>query len=284
MAKKNKIVLQVVTLLLLSISFLSCKNILDEFAKKDTDEALLIQAKIQMNSSLWTEAIATFAQMSTAFRDRRDVRIQHAKAYAGRCGLDLLGLFETLSNNLSSSRLYPILLSALSGATTTHADDCIAAESLMLGISTVAANRTVEENTTLAFISFAKMGAIMAAFADDAVPVNGTVDADFQPCQNNTTPGMPNAYVAELGLSIASESLSEAISSGGLSGADELAVVTNTCTLMAGLGANNFCGSTAAQILADASKLDGVRFTLRDTAVIGIGGAVTCSLPVCACP
>ncbi|MCB9025073.1 MAG: hypothetical protein H6625_02040 [Bdellovibrionaceae bacterium] len=270
---------------IISFSLTNCTNILDEFAKKDTDEALLFEAKKNMNDGSWDLAIANFAKMSTAFLAERDVKLQHAKAYAGRCGLDLLQLFEDLSSNLSTGRLYALLMSAFTGATSSNADDCATAEDLLLSISTSASSRSSEENSTLAFISFAKMGAIFAAFSDETTS-DGTVDGDFDACQDNTSPGVPEAYVREvgIGLAIASTSLTAAISSGGLTGADELTSATSACTALEALGAQfNFCSQTDPSALT-ADQVKAIRWTMMDNQSIGLGGANNCDLSGVSCP
>ncbi|MCB0357634.1 MAG: hypothetical protein KDD40_11530 [Bdellovibrionales bacterium] len=273
---KNKIFIYLFTF---HFALLGCSNILDEFAKKDTDEALLFEAKKNMNDSQWNLAIANFNDMSADFLAKREVKLQHAKAYAGRCGLDLLQLFEDLSTNLATGRLYPLLMSAFTGATTTNADDCAQAEALILSISTAPGSRTTEENTTLAFISFAKMGAIFAAFADEGT-ADGITDTDFDACQNNTTPGISETYVREIGigLALASNSLAAAVSGGGLSGADELSSVQDACTALAALGATyNFCDETDPAALT-ANQVKAIRWTMMDNQNIGLGGANTCNI------
>ncbi|MCB0391087.1 MAG: hypothetical protein KDD58_07345 [Bdellovibrionales bacterium] len=267
----------------MSFSLVSCSNILREFAKKDTDEALLYEAKKNMNDGEWTAAIANFDSMSASFLKKRDVVLQHAKAYAGRCGLDLLQLFEDLSSNLSSGRLYPLLMSAFTNATTTNVDDCGEAENLLISIAASADNRTSEENTTLAFISFAKLGTIFSAFADEST-ADGSTDGDFNACQDNQTPGIPEAYVREVGISIAiaSVSLTAAIAEGGLSGGDELNSISSVCSALDDLSTAtgldlNFCDQTDPNSLTS-EQVKAIRWTMIDNQVIGLGGATSCDL------
>lgn len=274
-----------VFIFLLGFLLLSCSNILNEFAKEDTDEALFYEAKKNMNDSNWNAAIANFTDMSNSFLAKREVKLQHAKAYAGRCGLDLLQLFESLSTNLSTGRLFALLMSAFSGATTSRADDCATAEDLLISIAASASSRNSEENTTLAFISFAKMGAIFAAFADETT-VDGSTDADFDACQDSATPGISESYVREIGigLAIASSSLAEAISSGGLSGADELASATSACSALETLGPQfNFCSQTDPNSLT-AEQVKAIRWTMMDNQSIGLGGSNNCDLSGVDCP
>ncbi len=280
--------IRILSLCLISLGLVSTScssNILDEFAKKDTNEALLFEAKKDMNDSEWTAAIAKFADMSSDFLAQRDVKLQNAKAYAGRCGLDLLQLFEDLSTNLSTGRLYALLMAGFVGGTATQADDCATAEGLIVSIAASAGSRTSEENTTLAFVSFAKMGATFAAFADDTLS-DGSTDADFNGCQDNLTPGMPDAYVREvgIGLAIASTSLTAAIASGGLSGGGELSSATSACTALEALGAQyNFCTETdTASLTADQVKA--IRWTMMDNQSVGLGGASACDLSNASCP
>ncbi len=263
---------------------ISCSNILDEFAKKDTDEARLTEAIKNMNKQNWSAAIANFENMSSGYLTKRDVKLQYAKAYAGRCGLRLLDLIENMSS-LDSSLLYPILMEAFMGLTTTHADDCIQAESIMLSIASSATSRTPEENTVLAFISFAKMGAIFSSFADEDV-VDGETDTDFNACSDTISPGVPDEYVRQVGtgLGIAITSLTTALSGGGLSGVDALDAATAACSALASLGAQfNFCGETDPSAFT-ADQVKAIRWTMMDNQVIGLGGAVNCDLSGVTCP
>jgi len=280
-------------LALLTCGLISCSgNILKEFAKTDTDEALLIEAKIHMNNSEWAQAIATFGKMSTAFAARREIKLQEAKAYAGSCGVDLLSMADSLSKNLGTGRMLNILMGAMVGSTQAQADDCITAESLITGIAGNAANRTTEENTTVAFIAFGKVGAILAAFADDA-DGNATVDADFNGCDSTAAVGIPDNYVAQVGtgITIGSSSLTEALVNGGNAGSNELSSLTGACTNMSGnYSSNDFCSITDASTFSAAAIL-GIRFMINDDQTMGVGGLKACNLGVapptsgyCICP
>lgn len=275
--------------LILAFSFLSlsCRNMLEDVAKKDTNAALLHAAKLLMNASDWTGAIDKFGEMTADYVAKREVKSQHAKAYAGRCGLELMQMISDLASNLATTNLFLIFMQSMQGATTTNIDDCIQAEAIMYSIAADPADRTENENLNLAFISFAKMGAILAAYADETLP-DGVPDVGFDSCADNAAPGLPNtptAYAGHVatGFNHALKSLEAVLAGGGTVGNDELTLLDSACTAIESYApAYNFCDVFDPSAL-DANQLKGIRTVIQDGNLVGIGSCGGASLAACAC-
>src|SRR5258708_35606771 len=83
-----KNLLLIICIFLLSVS---CRNFLSP-SSKTSDDSLLVDAQIAMNKKDYTSALGKFKLMSAAYLLQRDVIALNASAYAGRCGLDFIGL------------------------------------------------------------------------------------------------------------------------------------------------------------------------------------------------
>lgn len=256
-------------------------NLLSEFAKKDTDEALLRSAKIHIDKSEWGEAIAAFDQMSATYTAKREVKIVQASAYAGRCGLNLLSLAEALSGSLTSL-LFKFLMQQYPGATTANRDDCVTAETIVKSIDTDPANRTTDENLLMVFLSFAKIGVTLAAHAD-SVTVDGEPDAGWNSCTDDAS-NFPDASVREVGtgLAIALTSLT-AVSASSTIGSGQLTSFTDLCNNLETLDPNlNFCAITDSSNFT-AQHLQAIRSLVGANEFVGIGSCNN-TLVNCLCP
>jgi hypothetical protein len=193
-ARKNRIFLFSLSAILMLVS--CSQNALLESAKRDTDAALLFEAKKKMNSSLWTDAITMIGRMSAAGQAERATKVTLASAYAGRCGLDLIRLADQISNS-AGTNFFSLLGSSMRAATAPSVTDCIAAETTLLAISSDPTALTADENMMLSFIGFSKIGAILAAYAD--LDDDGSADAGFDACD---TADIPEAMVRQFGTGI----------------------------------------------------------------------------------
>lgn len=253
----------------------SCKNALEESAVKNSNEAYYFDAQRAMDSGLWDSAIAKLAALTPEFRARRDVVGTTASAYAGRCGLNMLLLAKSIADN-SSTRLFPLLLSNFRTATTGSISDCIEAENRMRTLAPADdyTRLTPDENVFLAFVEFAKVGAILGTFGD--LNHDGTVDPGFDSCQ---TPQLADNYLREIGtgLNIAAASL---VASGSSIGSSAFSGISSACSsLPASL---NFCGVfTPAGFSVNMAKALGGLVKAQDA--VGVG-TCTDTTPNCVCP
>ncbi len=263
---------------LIAASSLSCsQNAFLESAKRDTDAALLFEAKKQMNGSQWTAAIDTLLRMSPTGRAERAAKTALASAYAGRCGLNLIRLADQLSNAGNGGGLFALFMGALQNATVSSVADCKEAEETLRSISTDPAARTVDENLMLSFIEFSKMGAILATYAD--TNNDGTADPGFDACN---VADLPEAMVREFGtgITLAIEGLN---ASGSTLGSSLATAVSGACSALAGVNpAYDFCSITEpADFSADQVKaLAGLIHSEDDPGL----GTCTDTLAACVCP
>lgn len=169
-------------LALLVVSAASCSvNILEEFADKESNEALLVEAKIQINKRQWQAAINLFNDMTPAFLAQRDVVVLHASAYGGLCGIDFLSLTDAISN-MGTSNLLEVLLAEMKGAGAAAYNACNTAEDLLLSNLPASAARTEDENLLVALISLGKMGSILAEDATLDSDDDGVVETTWGGC------------------------------------------------------------------------------------------------------
>ncbi len=262
-------------LFLLSLSSCS-QNAFLESAKKDTDEARIFEARKLMNQSRWAEAITAIQATSTAMQAKRETKATLASAYAGKCGLNLIQMADRISS-AGSAALFPILLTALRTADAAAITSCQLAETTLLSISTSAASRTADENTLLAFVGFAKIGAVLALYAD--TDDDGSAQVAFNPCN---TGELPDAMLREVGtgVTIAVASLG---ASGTSIGSALSTSVSSACTALAGVDpAYNFCSITDP-VGFSANQVKAIGGLVRSTDSPGLG---TCAgdIATCVCP
>ncbi len=240
--KKLKQILIVATLLPLLSGATGCKNAFEEASSKTTDDAYEFQAEVYANRKEWTSAIATIGLMTPQGQAKRSTQVTLASYYAGRCGLDLLSLATQIADGISTTKLMPILLSAMKARTLTNLSDCVESESRLLAVGATPASRSPEENVLLAFVEFAKMGVALSSSNADA-NLDGALDAGFDPC---STSDIADTSVQELGtgLVIGATSLS---ASGSDAAADAVSAVATMCSAVDSyLGSSDFCDGTTA--------------------------------------
>jgi hypothetical protein len=265
---------------------LTCSvNILENFADKNTNMAYYYDAQKLINDGEYQAAIDKLDLITGEFGSDRKVVGLKASAYGGLCGINFLNFVEAMSN-MGTTRIFPFLMSAFTGATSARISACITAQNLMVGIGT-AALRTSDENMFLLVVSFAKIGNILAFYAD--ADSNGTLDGTYTPANVCTqgTPGriaggdIDNADAIELGtgLALAIEQLTALAGTVDL-GSSSLTTVSTTCAALP----VNFCAMTTnadwTDGSTDAEERAGVRTLLNESQDVGLG---TCTGDVTAC-
>lgn len=208
----------------------SCsKNIFDEIADKETPAAIYFQAKREINKGNYSLAITLLESLDDSYLQVRERVPVYASAYAGRCGLVFLTLLDNIQNAGSGSVLVT-LMSGFPGALASHVTDCMRAETILESLGGITA-RSSDENLLMAFVSLAKIGAILASLAD--TDRNGTADAGFNQCDATD---LPEAMVREVGAGIAVTLLS--LTAVGTSYVDDaMADITSLCQLNPNLAA-----------------------------------------------
>ncbi len=252
------------------------QNAFIESAKRDTDSALIFEARKLMDASAWSEAIAMINRMSADGQANRNTKVTLASAYAGKCGLNLIRLAEQISSS-AGQNFFGLLLSALRGANAASIAACVLAESTIQSISNVPATRTSDENVMMAFVGFAKIGAVLAAHAD--TNGDGTPDPSFDACDPAM---MPEAMLREVGtgVTLAVDALA---ASGGSIGSGLANSVTAACDQLATIDPSyDFCTvTTTAGFSAEQVRALGGLVQSSDNPGLG-----TCAgnLQSCVCP
>ncbi|MGE3974316.1 MAG: hypothetical protein AB7F59_07325 [Bdellovibrionales bacterium] len=217
----------------------SCANIFSESADKNTDPVRLFEARKKIDAGDWTGAINQITGMTTAYQQQRHVRTLLASAYAGRCGLDVLTIIKNLQTGGTS--FLQILMRAFVGATASKVADCRLAEDTINAISDNAGLRLTDENLLMTFLSFGKVGAILAASAD--TDADGNVDAGYNPCT-----ALSNTEAAEIVTGLANAVISIGVAGSDIGG-EQVEDLTEVCDAAADQG-------VAICELTDTSEVD----------------------------
>lgn len=253
-------------------------NILEEFSDSTTNDALLFSAKQLINEGDYSGAIAKFDAMSADFLSQRDVKTLRASAYLGLCsGIDFLDLIDAIGS-MGGARIIPWIMSTFQGGTVARQTACVQAEDVIKTIHAYGESRTSDENLLMAFIGFAKMGAIITRYGDSGTP-DGTVDAGFDPCDVGDIPSVA-AREFTTGLNIAIDSLSNIGSSTIGSGA--ISAITAMCATYPTL---TFCTDPPQVLTTDINALEeqAVRSLMNESQDVGLG-TCTGDVVACACP
>lgn len=254
---------------LLTVNVSCSVNILENFADKTTNEALLIDAKILINKGLFTEALAKIDLMTDSFEADRGVVALKAQAHAGLCGLNFFDFVLALKD-LGTQKILPFLIGAFrSGADTTKIDACVTAENLIKSIGVVGA-RTTDENLLMLLVSFTKIAQVLSYYAD--ANQDGTATATYDICTaggaRTAAGNMPDADVGEVGtgLTLAMENLAAVAGAIDL-GSGTLDSVTTECDSLP--AQYDFCAKTVkADFTAD--ELTAIRSFVREGSAYGL--------------
>lgn len=280
----------------LALVNLTCSvNILENFADKTTNAALYTAAKKLINSGDYDAALAKLALITGSFATDRSVIGLKASAYGGKCGISYLTFVENLAN-MGTTKLFAFLMGQFRSATSATIDACTTAQDLMVSIGAVG-TRTSDENMFLLVISFAKIGNILAFYADS--DHDGALDAGFtepNTCTLGGTRGAGNDFadadVVEMGVStaLALEQL-QALSGTINLGSSSLTTLTTLCSTLAGAPFNTpICTMTTNASWTDGSNDNLENYAMRtlvnEGQDIGIntcptvgGDAATCPCP-----
>jgi hypothetical protein len=260
----------ILMLIAMAMATASCgQNAFLESAKRDSDAALLFEAQKLMNKSQWTEAIEKLQLMSVTGRAKRDSKAALASAYAGRCGLNLIAFADAVAN--ASGNLFPVFLSVMRSSDSQDISDCISAETTLLSINEDAAARTANENMLMAFVGWAKIGAILAVEAD--TNDDGSADGGWDACTLSAS--LKGEIGTGLTISVASLAQTGTSVGGTLSSS-----INSICTT---LGPSfDFCSITDSSAFTS-DQLRAIGALTKSTDQPGVG---TCAgnVNTCICP
>ena len=265
----------------IALVFLGCTNAFDEFAKKDSDDALYFGAQLNMANGEYDLAIGKFQKISTTYLSQRAVTANYAAAYAGRCGLNLINLADAFSTDNGATNVFRLLMRQFSGISASRAADCKTAETLMLSIAAAASGRTADENTFLVFLELAKIGAYLALNVDTS-PIDGTPDVGYDVCVVTTAWDTASREVATA-VSIIRDSLNGPNMPTLLS--SMASTLTTACTaIQTAYPAGNFCttpATTDTNATTITTAIKAIKGVIGCTTNPGLGYAAPAT---CVCP
>jgi hypothetical protein len=256
----------------------SCSNLFKLAANKETDKALLYEAKKLIDEQKYTNAITYLNQLSPTFAADNKVRITFASAYAGACGMEFITFFGNIKGGISGA-FYKLFMNLFTNRTS-DSSYCILAEKK---IKEIGANATARDTVTgekeanffMAILAMAKAGSILRNKAD--LDNDGIKDASFDVCTNDATTGFTSAEVDELvtGFGLFIENVPYLLGAGSTASlTGNLTAVCPTCLI------------TDITTITDATELQTVRSVYRDllnSSAAGIGSCtdspfITCCL------
>lgn len=145
-------------------------------ADKNSDDALMYEARQKVNDGDYDGALEVIANLSTSRRQSHEGRVLEATALSGKCGLDFIKLAKDIVDGIDANQLFKVLGANMRAATSY--DYCAQAETVLLG--TQASEMTSDDQIFLVFLEFAKLGAILAA--SGAIDANGSVVPTYDSC------------------------------------------------------------------------------------------------------
>lgn len=253
-----------IIILLLNVFLLSCSgNLFLASSNKNSDDALLYDAEMALNSGDWDTAITKITSMSATAQATNEAILLLASAYGGQCGLQAINITNAISG---SDPLFLALMKEISNADATAITACINMEDTL---DTLSGTLTTSNYIFKVYASMAKIGAIANATAD--TDDDESVDAGFDGCD---TLDLSDTYASHIftGLSRIITNLNNA----GLSGDASLSGVSAIC--------GGACDETDTANV-DATDRDVARELLitNDIGINACGGAFG-SGGGCACP
>lgn len=269
---------KILKLLVTVVVCVSCSNVFEEVAKKDTEQSVYYEAKLALNDRNYDSAISLLQSLGPTFLAQRDVALIYASAYSGRCGLEFVTLIEALST-IGSDNLFLFLMGNYVGGTDARIADCLASEAILNGFGDYTV-RIPDENILMGFSSLTKIGTILSRYADtdgDGVTDDdGTPAGTFDHCD---TTDFPDSAVREIGTGMANAitsitAVATDISSGTLT------EITDYCNMDSNL--NIFCTNTDPNAYT-ANHIRALR-QLLGSADMGIGACTNFTDLACVCP
>lgn len=160
---------------------LSCekKNIFDDFASSNSDEALYLEARKHLDEFEFDDTIAIIEnRLSVAYRAQKKVRSTLMYAYGGKCGISFLQIVNRMQNT-TETKLFPLAMD-LFQQTQVDSVHCETAAEILAGLG-AASVRTTNENLFGAILGLAQVGTTLKEGLD--TDDDGQVDAGADVCQ-----------------------------------------------------------------------------------------------------
>jgi hypothetical protein len=242
----------------------SCsQNYLKELSDKNSDDAIIYDAKVAVNEQNYDHAIELLTQrLSAGSQTKAEAREVLAGAYAGKCGLNFLTFIDGLANAVSGS-IFRLVSNPFIGVDV-DANYCL--DSLQtLDLIGAPDARTTNQNAFASIVGMVLMGASTRSYTDDS-PVGGDGNQDSV----GISCGLTNSQIDNiiLGFGYMSQNITAISASqiGSISSNTILQAIA-ACTALAGSSCEITNPSAINNSLRDVFK------DLLNTTQYGIGAA-----------
>lgn len=246
---------------ILGISLSGCSvNFFEELADKNSDDALIFDARTAVNSQQYDTAIEILTvQLSVSGQQKTEAREVLSSAYAGKCGLNFIEYVDGLSNSTSGTA-FQLASNPFVGITVAPEYCLQSLQTLDLIGST--SERTINQNAFASIVGMVLMGSSTRLYTDDT-PTNGDGTPDAVGISCTLTDAQIDNVVLGYGyMSTNFSALGDDIgASAGASFSDSI----DACVAVAG---------SACEITDPASITTQIRDTMKDllnTQEYGIG-------------
>lgn len=221
----------------------SCSNpnVLTEYSRTSSDEALYLEAKNKMDDFDWDGAITILTtDLSSAYQARSEVKETLMHAYGGKCGILFLNLINSLKN-VSSSKMFEFSLQIFGGQNV-DATACDNAFTTLMSLGTSSLSRTNDQNLFAAILGLTKMAVnLHRKFDTDVAGLgDGVVDVGWDSCPdsaaaNRLSDAEVDKVISGVGLIFENIAVLGAELSSGSAGSS-LASALNSCESALGVG------------------------------------------------
>lgn len=243
------------------VSSCAQNNLFSEFAAKNSDEALLFDAKVFINQQRYNEAIdVVLNKMSASGQQKVEAREVLASGYAGKCGLNFLDYTSRLASANSGSAF--VLMSAPFVGITVSPADCLTSLQTLDLIGTKA-QRTASQNAFAAVVGMVLLGSATRFYTDNN-PVGGDGVQDVVGVSCTLT----NAQIDNVILGYAYMALNfDALSSSQI-GSSSSSTISNSVTVCNSL-AGSSCTNTDPALIT--TQMRDTMKDLMNTVDYGVG-------------
>lgn len=262
--------------ILFLFSLSNCSNAFKDLASSDKDTELLIEAKANINSFSYTNAITILTtQVSLSSQAKTEFRETLASAYAGKCGLNFANFVNSLATSPPGGSAFNLVMKPFVGLDIDPASCLLSLNTMQLIGDT--AVRNTNQNAFVSVVGMSLMGTQTRTSAD-INPLNGDGVVD----QNLCTLADPIIDNIILGFGFMSKNFS-ALSTAQVGAGTQTSINDSISQCLAVAG-------TTCQITNAADITPAVRNTMRDllnTVEYGLGTVVTGGNPIAiaaACP
>lgn len=170
--------------LLLITSSCDKPNVLTEYSKTDSDEALFLEARKRMDNFEWDKAISILtSDLTPEYRNTSKVKERLMHAYGGKCGISFFDMIHSLKS-MNSTSMFDIALKVFDQKVVNVAA-CDAAIGVLHELGPTSATRTHDQNTFAAILGLTQMGTtIKAKFDRESSGLgDGSVDSGWNACE-----------------------------------------------------------------------------------------------------